>query len=280
MQRPYAPFRHNLDGAEHARAFRVTDAGTNNVSVAAGRVRIDQTVTNYATATTLGPLANGAHSVYIDNDGNITSIPGGTYPYQSIPLALVAVVGGVITAILDHRSLFALEVAVSIIDRDLATVTVASTLIETTIYSHTLPAEILGTTGGLRLTIGGDLLKNAFGTFTLRVKLGATTVLTSNAHTFTSDAATRKHRLVIEGMNSAAAAQKWVAEFQASRGGTNFPISETDQAFNASHGVGYNASAEDTSGALLLAVTVQWSAANANLSFRKEMAILELIPPA
>ena len=70
---PYAPFLHNVDGADHARTFRVSAAGATNVSVAAGRVRIDQTVTNFAAATALGPLANGTNYIYIDNGGNITS---------------------------------------------------------------------------------------------------------------------------------------------------------------------------------------------------------------
>ena len=112
MQRPYAPFRHNVDGADHARAFRVTDAGTNNVSVAAGRVRIDQTVTNFAAATPLGPLGNGTHFVYIDNGGNITSNLGGPYPAQSIPLARVVVAAGDVTGITDDRCFFYEDTAV------------------------------------------------------------------------------------------------------------------------------------------------------------------------
>ncbi len=105
----YAPFRHNVDAFDHARTFRVTDAGTNNVSVEAGRVRIDQTVTNYAAATALGPRANGTNYIYIDNGGNITSNLGGPYPAQSIPLARVVVAAGDITGITDDRCLFALD---------------------------------------------------------------------------------------------------------------------------------------------------------------------------
>ncbi len=104
---PYAPFLHNIDGADHARAFRVTDAGTNNVSVAAGRHRINQTVTNFATATALGPLPNGTNFVYIDNLGAITSNLGGPYPAGSWPLARVVVAGGDVTGITDDRAIAA-----------------------------------------------------------------------------------------------------------------------------------------------------------------------------
>lgn len=103
---PFAPFRHNVDSAEHARTFRVTDAGTNNVSVEAGRVRIDQTVTNFAAATALGPLANGTNFIYISNAAVITALLAGPYPANSIPLARVVVAAGDITGITDDRCFF------------------------------------------------------------------------------------------------------------------------------------------------------------------------------
>lgn len=106
MTSNYAPFLHNIDAADHGRAFRVTDAGANNVNVAAGRLRIDQTVTNYANPTALGPLPNGVNYVYIDNLGAITSNLGGPYPANSIPLARVTVVAGEVTDIVDDRCFF------------------------------------------------------------------------------------------------------------------------------------------------------------------------------
>lgn len=104
----FAPFRHNVDSAEHARTFRVTDAGGANISVEAGRVRIDQTVTNFAVATALGPLANGTHFIYISSAAPpvITALLGGPYPANSIPLARVVVAGGDVTGITDDRCFF------------------------------------------------------------------------------------------------------------------------------------------------------------------------------
>ncbi len=103
----YAPFFHDVDNPDHGRAFRVTDAGGNDIAVAAGRARIDQTVFNFATATPFAGLANGVNYVYISAAGVITVLLAGPYPANSIPLALVTVAAGDITAIADNRCFFA-----------------------------------------------------------------------------------------------------------------------------------------------------------------------------
>lgn len=166
-----------------------------------------------------------------------------------------------------------------ILDRDLSEVDVANNAAETTIYSHTIPAGILGSTGGFRATVGGDALVNVAGTVVLRIKLGATTALTTITFNPTDSAFRYRWWLVILCMNSATDAQKWGAFFQAviSEEGFAWQLGNSNTAIQ---GAGYGTSGEDTSGALLLNITVDWSAANASLSWRKEMAVLELIPPA
>ena len=110
MTSNYAPFLHNVDAPDHGRALRVTaTAVAGEVSIAAGRFRIDQTVTNRPAATTFPPappLGNGVNYIHITAAGAIATVVGGPYPANSIPLALVTVVAGVITGITDERCFF------------------------------------------------------------------------------------------------------------------------------------------------------------------------------
>ncbi len=170
--------------------------------------------------------------------------------------------------------------ASEVLDRDLDEVDVVSSVSETSIYSHSIPANQLGTTGGIRLHISGDILFNVGGEdFTIKVKLGATTVLTSTAYTPGTSATRRGFVLDVLFMNSAAAAQKWDVKFLAVLTAENFSIDRSDTT-NVDTGSGIATSTEDTTGALTLDVTVQWSASSANLSFRKQMAVLEELPYA
>ncbi len=111
MTNNYAPFHHNVDAPDHGRALRVTATDVaGEISIAAGRYRIDQTVTNRPVATTypaIPPLGNGVNYIYIDALGAINSNIGGPYPANSIPLARVTVAAGVIVPpIVDDRCFF------------------------------------------------------------------------------------------------------------------------------------------------------------------------------
>lgn len=165
----------------------------------------------------------------------------------------------------------------SILDRDLSQVDVADTTTETSLYSHSIPANTLGVTGGVRVTMGGDLLHNAVGTVTILVKLGATTVLSAATLAFGDDAQRYKWFMEIVAMNSSTSAQKWIASFHTAVRSDTFAARVGNDAL-AVHILGYNTSTEDTTGALTLDVTVEWTAADASLSFRKEMAFMELLP--
>ena len=170
--------------------------------------------------------------------------------------------------------------ALEIMDRDLSQQDIANDDTEQSVYSHQIPAGQLGTTGGFRLTLVGDLLCNVpAATIVIKVKLGATTVFTSTALDITDSADRYKWQLDILCMNSAADAQKWAAKILGAASADNFPMYVGSNA-GVFHGAGHATSTEDTAGALTLDVTVDWSASNANLSVRKEMAILEEIPAA
>lgn len=176
----------------------------------------------------------------------------------------------------DAETAPAYSAGLDIIDRDLSQVDVVSTTDETSIYSHSVAAGSLGATGGIRLTIAGDSLKNATGTLTLRVKLGATTVFTSAVLTISGSANRYKWILHVHCLNVNASSQKWSADIQAAEDTATFALRKTTSS-GAFMGGGYNTSAENTAGALTLDVTSQWSASSASLSFRKELALLERI---
>ena len=172
------------------------------------------------------------------------------------------------------------EGAVEILDRDLTQIDVANDAVETSIYSFSIPAGALGATGGFRLTLGGDMLKNVAGTIIWRVKLGATTVLVSDASAPFISVDRHKWTLVILCLNSAVAAQKWNLRGQTVTNTASLAVHILSSGNISTLLDGYNVSTEDTSGALVLEVTIEWSAASASLSYRKEMALLELIPAA
>lgn len=165
---------------------------------------------------------------------------------------------------------------IDIMDRDLSQVDVVNDASETSIYSFAIPAGTLGATGGVRLTIGGDMLVNTAGTLVLRVKLGSTTILGSPSMDLVNTSNLYKWTLQIWLLNSAADAQKAHAVFDAIAIAGTFPgvLGDSDLAV---HLTGYGTAAEDTGSEKILDVTADWSAAQTSLSFRKEMALLERI---
>ncbi|KKL04051.1 hypothetical protein LCGC14_2619940 [marine sediment metagenome] len=171
------------------------------------------------------------------------------------------------------------EGAVEILDRDLTQIEVVNTAGEISIYSYSIGADVLGITGGVRLSLGGDYLNNS-GTnksLTIRAKLGATTVFSRAFQTVTS-ADRRKWLLNLWFLNSAAAAQKWSAEWYLSPALADVLAIGTSGSEGGAKGAGVASSTEDTTGGLTLDITMEHSAAAATLSIRKEIALLELIP--
>lgn len=165
-----------------------------------------------------------------------------------------------------------------ILDRDLTQVDVADEADETSLYSFTIPADTLGELGGFRLFIAGDMLVDDGGgnTLRLRVKLGGTTILSSDAKNLQDNAERYKWGLEVWCMNSATDAQKWGLTLIAGASSSTWPMPVLADA-SGLVAAAYNTSAKDTTGDLLLDVTADWSAADADNSIRKEMAILELL---
>ena len=160
---------------------------------------------------------------------------------------------------------------VTVHDRVVATAGPVNSDAETTLYSKSITANLLGADGGLRLSLRGDRYCNISpGTYTVRVKFGATTI-----HTFTvttnNVAARYGWQLDVLLQNTAADAQRVSAGLQ-----THTTTSGTLAVYAA---LLYGTAAEDTTGAKDLVITAQCSSASADLDWIVRHGILELIGP-
>lgn len=178
--------------------------------------------------------------------------------------------------------------ALEILDRELSTDQVVSSTTEESVYSYAITAGKLGTTGGLRFRIGGDCLVNAAGTLILAIRFGPTaTALLSRDQLFVSnaidlqDTATRHAWwLDLLIMNSASNAQKAVIGFMMIAASGGFQIAALDTSQFGWGGAGFAEETEDSTAALTVDLTAKFSVSSASLSFRKEIALTEFIPPA
>ena len=158
---------------------------------------------------------------------------------------------------------------VAVLDRVTSTTQIVNSNVETTIYTKTISADLLGANGGLKLNLGGDHFNNSGSArlTTIRVKIGATTILT-----------------FLPSMSAAAVRYGWhmqalllnagAADAQRANGAVVMPHSLGDIA-RAAYGVATEDSAADKN----LVVTAQLNVANANYDINMHIAELELIRP-
>lgn len=167
---------------------------------------------------------------------------------------------------------------VRVLDVDASTVDVVNTTAETTIYAYTLPGGIMGTNRMLRFTVLGDLLYNndMADTFTMRLRLGATTITASLNYGNSSTSSTRRpNRYIWEMANLGAANSQHITltgplhNLTALFGGPN----ENRRALHTQ----YHTASVDTSSNLAISLTIQWSVASVNNSWRKRYVALELV---
>jgi hypothetical protein len=147
------------------------------------------------------------------------------------------------------------------------------------VYSYTVVGGTLGTTRALRITLIGDYLNNVGAqTFTLKLKFGATTVLT--AATSTSAGANRGAILFTAFIAAADSASAQaisgyysIAESaENNAGGTMAATSSTNKFLSATN-TATEASASDKT----LAITAQHTGSSASLSFRCHTVHVELL---
>lgn len=172
------------------------------------------------------------------------------------------------------------EAPAMLYDKVVTELDIVSDNTEQTIYTKSIGARDLGLGGILRLTIVGDYFNNSGGTRTLhvKVKFGSTTLYDDT--TISIAAAAERYPVFwqIYLLNRGDAASQWLGGLLmiGNRPATT-GIGElaTDEiAANAPIG---GTATEDTTSAKTFSVTVTHSASNASLSFRREVAILEMM---
>ncbi len=162
---------------------------------------------------------------------------------------------------------------VTVEDRDVVEAEVVNTTTETAVYSYSVPGGTLGANGHLRLTMIGDYLNNSGGsqTLTIRVKYGATTLFAIWNEAIASNASRKPNHLVVDLI----AANATNAQRAFARYAQRQAASGTDGSNSSLRESGNTSVAVDSTTAQTLQVTVQHSAANANLSYKTMTAILE-----
>ncbi len=170
------------------------------------------------------------------------------------------------------------------IDQAMTELEVVNSIVETDIYNFTLPGGTLGANGALRLRITGDYLNNAFAapTMTVAYRFGASISYQDASIAIGSNV--NRRAVFMEffmGNRDDQAAQTGGGYLGMSdAGGTTRGLGNwVNLATTATIGttaVQFDATAIDTAVDQTLRVTVRHDTANANISFRRQMAFLDV----
>ena len=160
-------------------------------------------------------------------------------------------------------------------------VDVASSAVETTWFTFSVPANTIGTTGVLHCVIQYDFLNNtgAGDTFTLRVKYGATTMFDDLSGAPVTNAARRIGKLEFWVAGDGATNSQLLAGSMTLGAPTAATTGTGDFAGNLGlSGAPWGGSAaEDSTAAKTLLVSIQNTTSTANYSVRLLHALLEII---
>ncbi len=151
---------------------------------------------------------------------------------------------------------------------------------ETSLFSAGIAANLLATDRAVRLTLIGDYLNNSGATRTLRVrvKLGATTLWDDTSIALAASATRRALAIeVLLANRGATNSQALGGRLDISALPATAGLGDFAAASIAAGAVLSGTSAEDTTTARTLDLTVQHSAANASLSVRSLYGLVELV---
>jgi hypothetical protein len=157
---------------------------------------------------------------------------------------------------------------------------VVNSVAETSLFSFSLPANLLGTNRMVRLTLFGDYLNNsgATRTVTFKAKYGATTLFNDVTLALAASASRRPFRAEVELANQGATNAQVLSGLISLGlpGGTTSGLGDlSGLPVLVNHLFG--SSAEDSTAAKTLDLTVTHSAASASLSIRRQYACLALV---
>lgn len=145
-----------------------------------------------------------------------------------------------------------------------STTTVANTTTETTLATFTVDANTLGTDGGVKVMIpltDFDVRNNNGDTFTVNLKYGATTVATALLEQQSGAGITNLSGSIEAILWASGATNTQVGSASIDVADAEFTMGGVNN--QSARDVAMGTAAEDSTGALTMAVTVQWSAAAA-----------------
>lgn len=178
----------------------------------------------------------------------------------------------------------AIDAASSILNRVTTVNDIVSSSAENTLFTHTLSAGQMGTDRMLRLFLMGTFLHvGNTETMIVRLKLGGTTIIADTMTNNTGGSNRQPWTMEVNIANCASASVNfarllvWTTDPPSGPPTTGYG----DGAFNGQQRNSFwstaGRSAIDTSGSVAVAITCQWSVANANHSWRLEYGLLELV---
>jgi hypothetical protein len=246
---------------------------TTNLPIGYTFFETDTLITYYWNGTTWTGITIDASDIDIADLGGFTDVvKGGT---GAITLT-GWLKGNGTDAITSHTSS-----VVEVLDRSVASQDINTTAVETSIYSFSVPANTLSTNRMLRLSLICDYLNNSGTTkfITLKVKYGATTLYSDTTNTIATDASRHAvYMVILLAANNATNDQVLGGYVNlGDAGGTTSGLGDfADDEIMAHTAIG-GESAEDSTLAKTFTVTITHSASDALTSFRRHVAILELV---
>ncbi len=265
------------------------------VDVGVGCVIIDGVAKTVAAQTVTLAAADGSlprlDLITVNTSGTVvaeTGDPLAVPVYDAIPASRVVVgtvlVAAAATTLTDddiNNTQLVLARQQLVLNRQTTEGKVDTSTAEGSIFTYTLPGRALGTDGGVRVTLGGQLLTAVATNMKLKFKLGATTVFETSNHAMPNDADPTYWKAVFEFLNVASfSSQKWLGHWMVTPpDGLTFGIGVSSSGlFRIAQG--YATSAEDTANDLVLDMTVQFSVSNANIAMDRNYALVERLPPS
>lgn len=170
-----------------------------------------------------------------------------------------------------------------VLDQSGADQTVQNTTSEGSLWSYSIPANTMGANDAAHLRLSGDWLANS-GTpnIIVRTKLGGTTFHQATRSTIAASAARGiwyiDAFLQMRNSTSAEFMRGWFGMSDRTAPTTGLGDFDTNDLFDSTHGSAATDPTIDMTSAQTFEVTLQWSAANANLIFRRKSASLLYLP--
>lgn len=267
-------------------------AGANmSVDIAAGTVSsaaVIAAVTAGNVAVTTADATNPRYDIVVASSAGVKSVQAGTaaaipafptIPAGSVLLAAVYVPANATSVttgqIVDKRVQLTRAVT-KVVAEAHADAGAANLNTEQTLASLTLPGGLVAAGDIVKLICFGDLLNNSGSsiTYTPKVKIGATTVLTGGASTVTASATRRSWKLEVECMVAATNAERVIGKL--TFGG--LLTSTFSNGGLLSRWDGYGTAAEDLTADAAFVFTNQMGTANASADMILHAAYLQHVP--